>query len=226
MRRADRLFQIVQVLRGRRLTTAAHLAETLSTSTRTIYRDIQDLSLSGVPIEGEAGVGYRLAKGFDIPPIMFDFDEIQALVTGLRFVEAWGGPSLSRAAKLAQLKIRNVVPPTRAAELDQTPLHFPGFHVDPEVAQRLDQARRAIDACRVLDCDYIDVKQAPTRRKLHPLGVFFWGGVWTLLAWCTSRKDFRSFRLDRIQSLQTLETTFTSPPGQRLEDFLARFGAA
>lgn len=97
MRRADRLFQIVQHLRGRRLTTAAQLSDWLETSTRTIYRDIRDLSLSGVPIEGEAGVGYRLAKGFDIPPIMFDFDEIQALTVGLRFVQSWAGPQLSAA---------------------------------------------------------------------------------------------------------------------------------
>jgi len=101
MRRADRLFQIVQLLRGRRLTTAAALAESLGISTRTLYRDIRDLSLSGVPIRGEAGVGYSLAPGFDLPPIMFTFDEVEALVVGARAIESWGGPALAAAARSA-----------------------------------------------------------------------------------------------------------------------------
>src|ERR1700683_1191198 len=99
MRRADRLFQIVQYLRGRRLTTAAQLARWLEISERTVYRDIRDLSLSGVPVEGEAGVGYRLSHGFDLPPIMFTLDEVEALVTGARMVEAWGGPALAVHAR-------------------------------------------------------------------------------------------------------------------------------
>src|SRR5258708_39938582 len=101
MRRADRLFQIVQHLRGRRLTTSAQLAQWLEVSARTIYRDVQDLSLSGVPIEGEAGVGYRLRAGFDLPPLMFSYDEVEALVTGMRIVETWVSPDLAVAARSA-----------------------------------------------------------------------------------------------------------------------------
>ena len=93
MRRADRLFEIVQYLRGRRLTTAAQLAQWLEVSERTIYRDIADLAASGVPIDGEAGVGYRLHPHFDLPPLMFNYEEIDALVMGARFVESWGGPA-------------------------------------------------------------------------------------------------------------------------------------
>ena len=101
MRRADRLFAIVQYLRGRRLTTAAQLAQWLEVSESTVYRDVADLAASGVPIDGEAGVGYRIRAGFDLPPLMFNFDEIDALVIGARFVESWGGPGLAAGARSA-----------------------------------------------------------------------------------------------------------------------------
>jgi len=218
MRRADRLFQIVQHLRGRRLTTAAQLSDWLETSTRTIYRDIRDLSLSGVPIEGEAGVGYRLAKGFDIPPIMFDFDEIQALTAGLRFVQSWAGPQLSAAASRAQLKIQNVVPAHRIAELQNTPLHFPSIAACPTTT--IDQLRIAIDRHQILLCQYRDAKDNATSRRLRPLGIYFWGGVWTLLAWCESRNDFRNFRLDRFQFIHPTSEQFRQESGQTLDDFL------
>src|SRR5580704_3494501 len=116
MRRADRLFQIVNHLRSRRLTTAAQLSALLQVSDRTIYRDIRDLSLSGVPVEGEAGVGYRLAKTFDLPPIMFTFDELEAMVMGARMVEAWGGPTLAMHARTALSKIAVALPPARREE--------------------------------------------------------------------------------------------------------------
>jgi biotin operon repressor len=105
MRRADRLFQITQYLRGRRLTTARQLAQWLSVSERTVYRDIRDLSLSGVPVDGEAGVGYRIKPGYDLPPLMFNADEIDALVIGMRMVQAWGGPQLGASAASALAKV-------------------------------------------------------------------------------------------------------------------------
>ena len=98
MRRADRLLRIVQFLRGRRLTTAQQLAKWLQVSERTVYRDIRDLSLTGTPIEGEAGVGYRLRGGFELPPLMFELEEIEALTLGARMVEAWSSPQLGAAA--------------------------------------------------------------------------------------------------------------------------------
>src|SRR5213079_312899 len=110
MRRADRLFQIVQFLRGRRLTTAAFLGGRLGVSLRTVYRDVRDLSLSGVPIEGEAGVGYALRRDFDLPPIMFDYEEIEALTAGARMVQAWSSPRLARAAQAALDKIAAALP--------------------------------------------------------------------------------------------------------------------
>jgi predicted DNA-binding transcriptional regulator YafY len=222
MRRADRLFQIVQHLRGRRLTTAAQLASRLQTSTRTIYRDIRDLSLSGVPIEGEAGVGYRLAKGFEIPPLMFDFTELQALSAGLRFVRAWGGPELHVAAESALSKIRHVIPPQRIAALDQSPLHFPHAPGDKAAAHRLDVLRRAIEQREVVTCHYRDGASRESSRHLRPLGVFYWGNVWTLLAWCEARDDFRNFRLDRIVEITPTGRKFNPTRGQTLEDFYAK----
>lgn len=112
MRRADRLFLIIHALRGRRSAMPARaLAETLGVSLRTIYRDVADLQLSGVPIEGEAGVGYMLRKGSDIPPLMFNIDELEALVVGTRFVRAFGGERLGMGARTALLKIEAVLPP-------------------------------------------------------------------------------------------------------------------
>src|SRR5882762_3421701 len=130
MRRADRLFQIVQFLRGRRLTTAAFLAGRLGVSLRTVYRDVRDLSLSGVPVEGEAGVGYRLRAGFDVPPLMFTLNEIEALAVGARMVEAWGGPVLADSARTAIEKIVAALPADRRVAVEKTRLYAPGFHVD------------------------------------------------------------------------------------------------
>src|SRR5438552_6380092 len=120
MRRADRLFAIVQYLRGRRLTTAAQLAGWLEVSERTIYRDVADLAASGVPIDGEAGVGYRIRAGFDLPPLMFTYDEIDALVIGARFVESWGGPGLAGGARSALAKIAAALPGDKRVALERS----------------------------------------------------------------------------------------------------------
>src|ERR671934_205935 len=150
MRRADRLFRIVQFLRGRRLTTGAFLAGRLGVSLRTVYRDVRDLSLSGVPIEGEAGVGYRLKAGFDVPPLMFTLNEIEALAVGARMVEAWGGPVLADSARSAIEKIVAALPADRRAAVEQPRLYAPAFHIPPKTLQALESAREAIGARRVL----------------------------------------------------------------------------
>src|SRR5256884_6409360 len=154
MRRADRLFRIVQSLRGRRLTTAAFLADRLGVSLRTVYRDVRDLSLSGGPVEGEAGGGYRLKSGFDVPPLMFTLDEIEALAVGARMVEAWGGPVLAESARTAIEKIVAALPADRRAAVEQTRLYAPGFHVDAESMGRLESVRPPIRQRSVLPLDY------------------------------------------------------------------------
>src|SRR5947209_20043905 len=129
MRRADRLFRIVQRLRRRGATTARQLADALEVSERTVYRDIRDLTTSGVPIQGEAGVGYALDRSFDLPPLMFDETEIEALVLGARIVKAWADPQLAGAAEEALRKIESILPPRLRERLSEAALFAPGFHV-------------------------------------------------------------------------------------------------
>jgi predicted DNA-binding transcriptional regulator YafY len=220
VRRADRLFQIVQHLRGRRLTTAAQLARRLQVSERTVYRDIRDLSLSGVPVEGEAGVGYRLSKGFDLPPMMFTFDEVEAMVTGARMVEAWGGPALATHARSALEKIALALPPARRDEIARSRLFAPGFHIRPEAAATLETARQGILQRRKLQIEYVDGNQSASLRTIRPMAVYFWGTTWTLAAWCESRNDFRNFRLDRMGAIEILPESFEETEGRTLEDFV------
>ena len=219
MRRADRLFQIVQHLRARRLTTARQLGAWLQVSDRTIYRDIQDLSLSGVPVEGEAGVGYRVRRGFDAPPIMFTFDEVEALVVGLRMVETWGGPALATASRSALGKVTLALPEARREEAARAPLFAPDFHLRPKVGQTLETVRRAIGERRRLRFGYLDLAGRVSTRSVQPLGLFYWGATWTLAAWCESRAAFRNFRVDRMSAVE-LDSEFPAAPEKSLKAFL------
>jgi len=219
MRRADRLFQIVQYLRGRRLTTAAQLAEWLQVSQRTVYRDIQDLERSGVPIEGEAGVGYRLRPEFDLPPLMFTYEEVEALVAGARMIGSWGSPQLKQAAELALAKIAAALPEPRRIELERTRLYAMSY-ADPAVGDVLDTLRHVIAGRVVTLLDYKDAAAKPSTRHVWPLGLYFWGNTWSLAAWCELRQDFRNFRLDRIAGAYSTERQYPDEAGRRLEDFV------
>jgi len=222
MRRADRLFAIVHHLRGRRLTTAAQLARWLEVSERTIYRDIADLCGTGVPIDGEAGVGYRIRAGFDLPPLMFTHDEIDALVIGARFVESWGGAQLAGGARSALAKIAAALPAEKRVALERSPLFAPDFFIDPRPGERLDLLREAIASHRFAELEYRDATAKPSQRRVRPLGIYFWGEAWTLAAWCELRQDFRNFRLDRIAAARISPERFPDETGKRLEDFLRR----
>lgn len=222
MRRADRLFRIVQLLRGGRLQTARSLAEKLQVSHRTIYRDVQDLQLSGMPITGEAGVGYTLRRDLDIPPLMFDREEIAALVLGARMVEAWGGIELTEAANRALRKIEAVLPTSLRENIDDVLLYAPGYKVPPEVRRKLDTLHTAAQQRRIVLLAYCREDGQPSVRRVHPLALYFWGGTWTLAAWCELRKDFRSFRVDRVEHADSLAENFVPTAGQTLADFLRR----
>jgi predicted DNA-binding transcriptional regulator YafY len=221
MRRADRLFQLVQLLRRRRVTTAAWLAEQLGVSDRTIYRDVQDLICAGVPIEGEAGVGYALPTNFDLPPLMFDREEIAALALGARIVQSWGDDRLARAAGGALAKVQAVVPPALKRRIDAEPLYAPSEHVSAEMRHLLAPVRTALEGQRVMWLSYVSREGAPSERRVHPLGLFFWGNCWSLIAWCELRQGFRNFRVDRIDKLELLDERFEPQPGRTLEDFIA-----
>ena len=219
MRRADRLFQIVQYLRGGRLVTAARLAERLEVSERTIYRDIADLQSTGVPIDGEAGVGYIMREGFDLPPLMFSRDEIVALVTGARMARAWSGAAVARAAEEALVKIEAVLPDSDRLRISQTEIHVPDFMMRQEDRHRFDLLERAADRRQVLEISYEDAEGQASARRIRPLGLWFWGKVWTLAAWCELRTDFRTFRLDRIAVVKDTGETFRPERGRTLADY-------
>ncbi|MGI9324295.1 MAG: helix-turn-helix transcriptional regulator [Pseudomonadales bacterium] len=222
MRPSDRLFQIVLQLGRGRVVTARALAERFEVSERTIYRDIQDLMGSGVPIEGEAGVGYRLNRGYQVPPLMFDQEELQALLFGTEVAKAWGDPHMAEAADRILAKVDAVLPQKLRPELLSKHLVVPGMNMSEESAQMLGQVREAINGGVRLFVEYSDAAAVPTERIVWPLTLLYWGKVWTLGGWCELRQAFRSFRIDRIASARKLQTRFPDEPGRRLVDYFAQ----
>jgi len=220
MRRADRLFRLVQLLRTSRVRTGASLAEELGVSVRTVYRDIRDLESRGVPIEGEAGVGYRLARGHDLPPMTFTAAEIEALVLGARMVRAWGDDELGAAAEAALDKIREVLPSPLQPLASDTTLFAPyGLRRD-HVPRELGPVRRAIRERRKLWLRYGRPDGAQSERVVWPLGLFFWGNRWSLSAWCELRESARHFRIDRILAIDPLDEIYPEHPERTLEAVL------
>ena len=218
MRKAERLFQLLTLLRSRRtVITATQLAEQLEVSERTIYRDMQALTLSGIPIESEAGVGYRLKPGFTVPPLMFDEAELEALLLGVRMVQGWSDKQLGSAADSALQKIRAVLPD----RLHHHYLDQPEWLLVPDYfqgnSQYSDQLRAVIKARQLIQIDYCREDGTPSSRTLRPLGLVYWGKVWCLLAWCELRGQYRQFRLDRIQALTELDTCFELTPDCNLQ---------
>ena len=224
MRRADRLFQIVQRLRARRLTTAAQLAEWLGTSERTIYRDIRDLSTSGVPVRGEAGVGYQIDRSFDLTPLMFSRDEVEAVVVGVRMVGAFGGPTLRKAALSALNKVALALPDRRRSEIEEPQLYAIAVGERAALGDRIELMRQAITGLRKIDLEYRNERDERSQRVVRPLGLYFWGTVWILAAWCELRDDFRSFRVDRMDRCTVLDRRFVIEEGKGLQEFLATVG--
>lgn len=220
MRRADRLFEIIQWLRSRRITTAQWLAERLEVSERTIYRDIRDLMTSGVPIEGEAGVGYALRKGFDLPPLMFNRDELAALNLGAQIIKSWADPELAAAAERVLSKIEVILPEELKHKIQNTRMYSPMVRLNPEVARALAALRLAIDQQFKVHFDYRREDGEASQRTVWPLGLYFWGNVWTLASWCELRESFRNFRLDRMSQVQQLEEAYPTMEGRTLRDML------
>ncbi|WP_298930903.1 YafY family protein [uncultured Ramlibacter sp.] len=221
MRRADRLFHIIQLIRGRRLTTASYLAQRLEVSERTIYRDVADLQVQGVPLQGEAGVGYRLGAGFDLPPMMFTQDEAKALVASVRMAQVWMDTALAQNAQDALGKILSVLPTEARVAAEALPLYAPSGGLSEPAQRTLQTLREAVQERRKIFINYRDLSEKDSERTLRPLGCFYWGKVWTLAAWCEHREDFRSFRVDRVSYVRRLDERFRDEPGRTLAD-LAR----
>ena len=222
MRRADRLFEIIQIMRRKGLTRAADLSEELEVSERTIYRDIRDLMSTGVPIEGEAGVGYVLREGFDLPPLMFKESEIEALVLGARIVESWADPALALAATDVIAKVQAVVPDHLRSYMANMALLAPEHTYMEPITFELPDLRGALRDRHKIEFSYHDRTGSGSSRVVRPLSLAYFGPVWLLAAWCELRTDFRTFRLDRINGFTVLEDTFADEPGKTLHDFLKR----
>jgi len=221
VRKSERLFQLVTLLQGRRTAiTAQALAAELGVAMRTVYRDIQALVLSGVPIDGEAGVGYRLRAGFDLPPLMFQSEEVTALLVGSRMVQAWTDPALALAAKQAEAKILAVLAPAMLVAISRLPYRIPVYERAESGIHGL--LRKACEARQKVSVAYQDMNGQNTARVLWPLGMVGWGDHWTLLAWCEKRDAYRNFRFDRIQNILLLPECYPLHPERNLEHYLTR----
>ncbi len=172
-----------------------------------------------MPIDGEAGVGYMMREGFDLPPLMFTRDEIVALVAGARMVRAFGGAAMARAAEEALVKIGAVLPEAEKDRIARTEIHTPMWVVSDAAREAIDLIERAVEKRQVLTVDYTDEAGRGSVRDIRPLGLWFWGKVWTLIAWCEMRGDFRAFRIDRIGSVIVAGRTFRPERGKQLADF-------
>lgn len=220
MRRADRLFQIVELLRRKPVRTAQELADALEVSVRTIYRDMDDLAASGLPLRSEAGVGYALEKGYDLPPLMFSRAELEAMEVAGRLLAATADAGLQEAVESALSKIRAVLPHTLQRQREALPIFAPDFILSDAMRAAMPTLREALQSHRKLRLHYRKEDGSESRRVLRPLALVFWGKAWTLTAWCELRDDFRHFRLDRMQGWELLDDTFDAEPGKTYQDFL------
>lgn len=222
MRRADRLFEIVQQLRGARLRTAQEIADALQVSVRTVYRDIDALVATGVPIEGERGVGYVLRGTLLLPPLAFSQAELEGLALGARFVEAWADPELAAAVREALVKIDAVLPESRRGEIWRDAVQINSPTLIAAANAQLPLFRKAIRQRRKMQLQYRSASDAMTGRTVRPLAIEAWGHAWTATAWCELREDFRMFRLDRIVAATVLDEVFRPEKGRTLADYMKR----
>ncbi len=222
MSKSERLFELLTLLRSKRYAvTAAELARTMEVSERTIYRDIQSMLNSGVPIQGEAGVGYLLQPGSHLPPLMFTEKEMMALELGMRMVKAWSDAELAEASRSASTKIRSVLPDRLKQQVEAFPVMVPDLHTQTLTSQRGQLLRHATDNKLKIEIEYIAESGQETTRVLQPLGQIFWGKLWTLVAWCELRNDYRHFRIDRIQTLSVKEECFTVSSRKSFEHYIS-----
>lgn len=228
MRRAERLFRLVAELRSRGVCRAENLAAYFEISVRTVYRDIAHLQASGLPIEGEAGVGYLLRPGFDLPPMTFTFEQLDALAMGLAFVEVAGDPELADAAREVRAKVQMSLPAPDERRLENAPLF--ASRRDGHAAPSMKVIRNAIRNRNILRLVYNDAAGSTSERRVRPLAVWAFTEGWLFAGWCELRKGFRAFRIDRIASVEDTGHNFPDEPGRNLQayfetKFLADRGA-
>jgi predicted DNA-binding transcriptional regulator YafY len=222
MRRTDRLFDIIQILRSARVPITADLmASRLEVSSRTIYRDIVTLQASRIPIEGEAGVGYILRAGFDLPPLMFSADETEALLVGMSLLRRTSDKGLHRAAQSLLAKVQAVLPNDRKAPIAAQPFYVSHYGAEASPVIELSEIRKAIRENRKLRIDYQDAEGRGSTRTIWPIAVAYYVEVELVCGWCELREDFRHFRADRITSIAFLQERFANEGRHLIDDWMA-----
>ncbi|MFP6847719.1 MAG: YafY family protein [Pseudomonas sp.] len=219
MRKAERLFQLVNLIRAHQPITAEQLAQRIGVSVRSIYRYIDDLSLSGIPLYGEPGRGYSLQTDFELAPLTLNQDEIAALMLGVEMLSKSTGVALAAAARSLLSKIGAVLPshslsPSSAAlrALSEAPSGHDLRHWD--------RLHLAIRQKSPLLLSYLSLDNSPSQRLIYPIGLFYWGGKWTVGSWCTVRKAYRDFRLDRISALTEPNEPGAAPVEVNLDAYM------
>ena len=223
MRRAERLNEIVHHLRRmHQAVTANTLAETFEVSPRTIYRDIQNLIDSGVPINGEAGVGYVIDKSYHLPPIMFDADELEAIALGIGMVGNWTDKQFAAKAQSAFKKIQATLPASLIHELHQISTFSAPSHYKIPWEVSFTQVRECIRRQKKVQFTYLDLKQQTTQRTIWPLALISFSPVWLVAGWGELRQSFRNFRLDRISEFIPLDNRYANERDKNLQAYLAQ----
>ena len=220
MRRSDRLFDIMQILRGGKLHRAQDIAARLKVSARTIYRDMDTLGASGVPVQGARGVGYRVSEDIILPPLTLSAAELEALNLGLAVVAQAADETLKAAADTLSVKIDAVLPTRTVAQADAWKFATYPFANATRNLSHMPLLRSAIKARQKVRITYTSRQGTVTGRVIRPLQMAYWGHVWALTAWCEMRKDFRVFRLDLMESTEALPELFVDEPGKRIEDYV------
>ncbi|MET1077016.1 MAG: YafY family protein [Pseudomonas sp.] len=225
MHKADRLFQLVNLIRAHQPITAQQLAQRIGVSVRTIYRYVDDLSVSGIPLYGEAGVGYALHEKFELPPLTLSQDEIAALMLGVEMLSRSTGDALAGAAQTLLGKIGAALPPH---SLDPRKATLRALDNQPLATDRRhwDLLHQAIQQRQAVDMVYLSLDEAHSQRRVFPLALFYWGDRWTLVSWCRLRVDYRNFRIDRIERLVLTDETQPMTAAFSLADYMRRHAEA
>jgi len=218
MRRAERLFRLVNEMRARGISRADDLARHFEVSARTIYRDIAHLQGSGLPIEGEAGIGYLLRPGFDLPSVTFTHDQVDALAVGLAFAESLDDPELAAAAREARAKLQATMPDPEARKLADAP--YFSLRRPTGAPRHAGLIREAIRKRHIVLMTYADGEGQRSTRSVHPLAIWNLADGWMFSGWCELRRGFRTFRFDRIAQLAVTDANFPDSPAKGLRAFL------
>jgi predicted DNA-binding transcriptional regulator YafY len=223
MRRTDRLFDIIQTLRvAAHPMTAATIAEQLEVTVRTVYRDIATLQARRVPIEGAAGIGYVLRRGFDLPPLMFTADELDAIAVGARLVRRLRDPGLQDAADSVLAKITTILPDALRSGMLDAPFFVSDGHAEAPQGIDLSDVRYAIRETRKLRITYADVRGQRSNRTIWPIAMAYYVDATLIGAWCELREDYRHFRVERIITSTILDEMFSTDGGKLVQGWLAQ----